>query len=65
MFKNKHQFTCPDVIYLLDRQKKMNRIAIAINAIFFGGLMLAGWNETRKLEAEIPDTPESLVNNEV
>lgn len=62
MFKNKHQFTCPDVIYLRNRQKKINKISIAVNLIFIGGMWVAGLVAEKKLTAEIPDTPESLIN---
>lgn len=39
--KSKHEFTCPDVIYLRNRQKKINRYAIGANLVFYGG-MFAG-----------------------
>lgn len=42
MFKNKHVFTCPDVIHLRNRQKKLNRISIALNLLLFGGMWAGG-----------------------
>lgn len=40
--KNKHVFTCPDVIHLRNRQKKLTRISIAVNGAFFLGMLAAG-----------------------
>lgn len=47
MFKSSHTFTCPDVIYLMNRQKKINRISLLVNLIFLGGLISWGAVEKR------------------
>lgn len=61
MFKSKHVFTCPDVIYLMDKQKKYNRIALAINGVFFGGLFIGAKmleaSENKKLNDLLEETP--------
>lgn len=62
MFKrNKHLFTCPDVIYLRARQKKMNRISIAVNVLFIAGLWVWGTVLDKELDVELEkiteDTP--------
>lgn len=60
MFKSKHEFTCPDVIYLRNRQKKINRWSIAINLLFFAGVWVVGdvmdKRETERL-ATVTDIP--------
>lgn len=59
----KHNFTCPDVIFLLDRQKKINRATIAVNLLFVGGLIAVGkiaeMREEKKYDTktETPETP--------
>lgn len=63
MFKrNKHVFTCPDVIYLRNRQKKFNRISIATNIIFMVGLWTVGTivekRQTTELDKLLNDNPE-------
>lgn len=37
--RNKHVFTCPDVIYLRARAKRNNRIVL----IAYGATILVGW----------------------
>lgn len=57
--KNKHVFTCPDVIYLQNRAKKQNRIALAINLIFLAGMLGAGYVSDKKFEREFPKNPDT------
>jgi hypothetical protein len=54
MFK-KHIYTCPDVIYLRNRQKKINHITIGVNLIFFGALWLYGARAERAVENAIDE----------
>lgn len=61
---NKHSYTCPDVIYLRNRHKKVQTISIAVQLATFAGLWAGGKalerRETKKLENE----PASLSNQE-
>jgi hypothetical protein len=38
MFKTHHEFTCPDVLYLQARQKKITYTAIAVYGTIFVGM---------------------------
>ena len=38
----RHQFVCPDVVYLINRQKKINRLTLGANLIFWGGVYMYG-----------------------
>lgn len=52
MFK-RHVFTCPDVIYLRNRQKKINIATMAVQIVFWGGLLGWGYVEDRKTRSTI------------
>jgi hypothetical protein len=49
----RHVFTCPDVIYLLNRQKKINRLLIGANLIAFGGFYIYGRHLDKQDTAEL------------
>jgi len=40
--REKHVFTCPDVIYLRERAKRNQRISIGVNLAFMAALYVAG-----------------------
>lgn len=54
MFK-KHVFTCPDTIYLRNRAKRNNRIAMGVNVVIFGALWAYAWHSERKIENAIDE----------
>lgn len=41
--KNKHVYTCPDFIYMMDRRKRNNRIALGVWAVVMLGSTVYGW----------------------
>lgn len=55
MFK-RHQYTCPDVIYLRNRQKKIQIAAIGAQIVFWGGLWLASQKQVAE-PLDLPETP--------
>lgn len=57
MFK-KHTFTCPDVIYLRNRQKQINRVNLGAMIVFYGGLWAYGYALQRR-EANAPHDTET------
>lgn len=58
MFK-RHEFTCPDVIYLVDRQKKINRLSWAAVIVFYGGLWVTGQALADRVTAELEELEKS------
>lgn len=60
MFK-KHQFTCPDVIYLQNRQKKLAKINLGFIVLFYGGLYAAAKTAEKRDIQKL----ENLANTEV
>lgn len=57
LFKPRHQFTCPDVIYLRNQQKKAQLTILGVYAVFFGGLALVG----HRLEKDLDDELQKIV----
>lgn len=62
MFKlHRHEFECPDVVYLRNRQKKINIANIAVWVLGMAGLQVYGWwaekNEAAKLQAHFAHIP--------
>lgn len=55
LFKNRHQFTCPDVIYLRNRQKKIAYANLGVTFLMYGGLWVAGKRMEKKLDDELND----------
>lgn len=58
----KHSFTCPDVIYLIDKQKKRNRLTLVVSLVSSIGLIVTGkMLEARdaKLYPEPIETPDN------
>lgn len=53
--KNKHVFTCPDVIYLMNRRKRNNRITIGVWAVTALASTIYGYY-LDKQEIDIPET---------
>lgn len=64
MFKrNKHEFTCPDVIHLRTRHKKAVRANIAANVLGLTALLGYGWYADRKERfAPLPEYTEYPVS---
>lgn len=58
MFK-RHAYTCPDVIYLRNRQKKINRISLAGPIAFYGALWVYGTVLTRRDSENTEELAES------
>lgn len=57
MFKNlKHTYTCPDVIYLRNRQKKVVAINLVATLLFIAALNVYGHLEEDKWTDELEDT---------
>lgn len=57
----KHDYTCPDVIYLRNRAKRNNKITMIATAASIAGLWIVGTiaeRKDRKLNVEF--TPEDL-----
>lgn len=53
MFKKKHVFTCPDVIYLRARQKKINRTVILMEtAIVLVGIAYIAYEDRKTTKTE-------------
>ena len=53
MFKNKHTFTCEDVIYLQNRQRKIYQANFIATVVFTVGLWLVGKRLEKKEELEL------------
>ena len=56
MFK-RHEFTCPDVIYMRNRAKRNSKIALAFNAVVIIGMWAYGKKLTDDLNKTIDESP--------
>jgi hypothetical protein len=52
MFK-KHQFTCPDVIYVRNQQKKTALATFGIYGLVFGALAIAARRSEKQFEQDL------------
>lgn len=55
----RHQFTCPDVIYLVNRQKKINRVTLGVSLIFWGGAYIYGQQVNKQIERNMEELHQS------
>lgn len=53
--KNKHVYTCPDVIHIMNRRKRNNRIAIGVWVATLLGSTIYGYH----LDKQVLDEPTS------
>ena len=59
--KNKHVFSCPDVIYLQNKAKKHNRnvligLLVGYATVFGAGWLLTKWSEERPVQGPDDNT---------
>lgn len=54
MFK-RHVYTCPDVVYLINRQKRINQASIGLSLIFWGGMVMYGNHLAKKDERKLEE----------
>lgn len=55
----RHVYTCPDVIYLRNRQKRINHASIGLTILIYGGLYLYGLRVTKQIDQNIEELHQS------
>lgn len=60
MFKDKHVYTCPDVIHLRQKSRTNARNAIIANLVLAGFFVIAGRLASKQLEKEFDQIMEEV-----
>lgn len=55
MFKNKHVYTCPDVIHMRNLGKRNNRIVFGTTLFLIAAGNVYGWYLTRKIDDNVTE----------
>lgn len=63
MFRDKHVYTCPDVIHIRNRQKKAVRSYMIGWVLVYGSLAVAAYVAGRRVDAELAAEAEKNPDN--